>query len=68
MISPPRIDWTAEKVGQLRYQMGMTQAKFAEALGVSKAAVQEWEYKHDPIKGTAARLLDYVADSVGFRV
>lgn len=44
-------------VKALRGSLGLTQAKFAEALGVSQAVVSKWETKGPPRRGTARKLL-----------
>lgn len=44
-------------VKSLRNGLGLTQAKFAEALGVSQAVISNWEKKGAPKRGAARKLL-----------
>jgi DNA-binding transcriptional regulator YiaG len=44
-------------VKSLRTGLGLTQVKFAEALGVSQSVVSQWEKKGAPKRGAARQLL-----------
>ena len=44
-------------VRSLRTGLGLTQVKFAEALGVSQSVVSQWETKGPPKRGAARQLL-----------
>lgn len=44
-------------VKSLRTSLGLTQVKFAAALGVSQAVVSNWENRGAPKRGAARKLL-----------
>lgn len=44
-------------VKALRGTLGFSQAKFAEVLGVSQAAISKWETNGPPRRGAARKLL-----------
>lgn len=48
-------------VRSLRTGLGLTQVKFAEALGVSQAVVSNWETNGPPKRGAARKLLQSFA-------
>lgn len=49
-------------VKDLRKTLGFTQQVFANALGVSKKAVEKWEQGKNPVIGPTARLLHLVSE------
>jgi len=49
-----------ELVKSTRETLGASQAIFAQFLGVSTRAVQDWEQGHKPPKGSACRLMDEI--------
>jgi DNA-binding transcriptional regulator YiaG len=54
--------WTAERVAKLRADLGLTQAVFADQLGVRQQTVSEWETGRYQPRGASARLLQILAD------
>ena len=50
--------YTKDDLKRLRMQNDMTQKEMAEYLGVSKKAVEAWEYGENPPSGPVKRLLD----------
>ena len=52
--------YTPELVKSTRDLLGASQAIFAQFLGVSVSAVQDWEQGHKPPKGSACRLMDEI--------
>ena len=48
---------TNKFVKELRQKLNMTQAVFAEILGVTKKTIEKWEQGKNPVKGCSARLL-----------
>lgn len=59
-----RKKWTKTSVTKLRKRLGLTQAEFAEALGINRQqTVSEWEIgKFDTIRPAHQRLLDMLAE------
>ncbi|MEL7039454.1 MAG: helix-turn-helix transcriptional regulator [Cyanobacteria bacterium J06592_8] len=58
--------WNAELIKALRRYMGLTQAEFAERLGVRQQTVSEWENGvYSPTRSTSKHL-DLVAQTTGF--
>lgn len=55
----PRV-YDAELVKGARLLLGASQAIFAQFLGVSASAVQDWEQGKKPPKGSACRLMDEI--------
>lgn len=53
--------WTAAAVRRLRKQLGLTQEKFAQRLGVSFVAVSRWENGHSVPKGLSEKALGALA-------
>ena len=53
-------DYTPALVKQTRKLLGASQAIFAQFLGVSASAVQDWEQGAKPPKGVACRLMDEI--------
>lgn len=58
-----RMKWTAEKIKQLRRDLGETQEQFARHFRVSIDAVQHWEQGRGPITGPVSVILDQLEDS-----
>lgn len=52
--------YSPELVKQTRKILGASQAIFAQFLGVSASAVQDWEQGEKPPKGSACRLMDEI--------
>lgn len=53
-------DYTPALVKKTRELLGTSQAIFAQFLGVSPSAVQDWEQGAKPPKGVACRLMDEI--------
>jgi putative transcriptional regulator len=53
-------DYSPELVKETRRILGASQAIFAQFLGVSPSAVQDWEQGAKPPKGSARRLMDEI--------
>ncbi len=64
--SPPRRSrgdpWTAASVASLRRRLRLSQAAFAERLGVRQQTVSEWETGRYRPRGASARILSIVAE------
>jgi DNA-binding transcriptional regulator YiaG len=60
--------WNSELIKALRLHMGLTQAEFADRLGVRQATVSQWENKaYEPTLATS-KYLTLIAEQAGFRV
>ena len=57
---PPKRDFSAEDVKQIRAKSCVSQTVFASVLGVGKTTVQQWEQGLKKPSGPAVRLLDIV--------
>jgi putative transcriptional regulator len=57
-LKPQR--YTAEKVRATRDLLHVSQAVFAQFVGVSVRAVQDWEQGLKPPRGTACRIMDEI--------
>ena len=55
--------WTAERVAELRTRLGLSQAAFAEELGVRQQTVSEWETGRYRPRGASATVLGMLAES-----
>jgi len=55
---PPQRTFTAEDIQRIRAHVRVSQAVFAQALGVGKTTVQQWEQGIKKPSGPARRLLD----------
>lgn len=53
-------EYNPELVKKTRNILGASQAIFAQFLGVSASAVQDWEQGEKPPKGSACRLMDEI--------
>ena len=59
------MEWTPEAIRDFRKQLGLSQVKFAEMLGVRQATLSAWETgAHTPL-GMGQRLLDCLAEKHG---
>ncbi|MEZ4682747.1 MAG: helix-turn-helix transcriptional regulator [Caldilineaceae bacterium] len=58
--------WDAELVKALRHHMGLTQAEFAQELGIRQPTVSEWETGIYGPRRASSKLLTMVAEQVGF--
>lgn len=62
------IVWRRDAIRALRKHMGLTQADFAEEMGVRRQTVSEWENGvYDPDRSTA-RFLRHIAKQADFQV
>jgi DNA-binding transcriptional regulator YiaG len=52
--------YTPERVRNTRDMLHASQAIFAQFLGVSLSAVQDWEQGHKPPNGAACRMMDEI--------
>jgi putative transcriptional regulator len=59
-LNLPRPSCTPEDVRVTRDMLGASQAIFAQFLGVSASAVQDWEQGHKPPRGSACRLMQEI--------
>lgn len=60
--------FSAEEIKQIRMDTGMTQALFAEYMGVSVKTVEAWESGRNHPEGTACRLLSMTRNDPMFPV
>jgi DNA-binding transcriptional regulator YiaG len=58
-VTPPT-RYSARQVQQLRTQLGVSQAVFAQMVGVSKELVENWEQSRSSPRPSNARLLDEI--------
>ena len=58
--------WDAQLVKALRQHMGLTQAEFAQELGVRQPTVSEWETGAYGPRRSSSKLLTMVAEQAGF--
>ena len=59
---PPE-EWTAEKIAALRAEFGLSQANFADELGVRQQTVSEWETGRYTPRGATARMLEVLRET-----
>jgi DNA-binding transcriptional regulator YiaG len=52
--------YSPERVVETRKLLGASQAVFAAFIGASLKTLQGWEQGHNPVAGTAARLMDEI--------
>ncbi len=58
--------WNAELIKALRRHMGLTQAEFAERLGIRQTTVSQWENSvYEPTRATS-KYLSLIAKQAGF--
>lgn len=58
-VKPPN-PWPAERIRSFRTRLAITQAEFADLMGVRTATISEWENGHRQPSPMARRLLDRV--------
>jgi putative transcriptional regulator len=58
--------YSAKLVKLTRQKLGLSQAVFAEFIGVSKNCVQAWEQGLNPVTGAPARLMDEIRQNPGY--
>ncbi|HET7377979.1 MAG TPA: helix-turn-helix domain-containing protein [Anaerolineae bacterium] len=59
-------EWTSEKVKALRDHLGLTQAQFAEELGVRQQTISEWEVGVYQPRRSTSKYLALIAERAGF--
>jgi DNA-binding transcriptional regulator YiaG len=59
--------WTAAEVAALRQRLGLSQAAFAEEIGVRQQTVSEWETGMYKPRGASVTILTLLAVSSGFK-
>jgi putative transcriptional regulator len=64
-IAPPR-EFRAEEIKGIRNSLGMTQAFFADFMGVSQKTVEAWESGRNTPEGPARRILSFVQEDPTF--
>ncbi|MFW5837851.1 MAG: helix-turn-helix domain-containing protein [Desulfovibrionaceae bacterium] len=57
---PPKREFSAEEVRSIRRRSKVSQAVFAEVLGINKTTVQHWEQGRKKPSGSSRRLLDII--------
>jgi putative transcriptional regulator len=65
-LSVPPTVCTPKEVKATREILGASQAIFAQFLGVSASAVQDWEQGHKPPRGSACRLMHEIRRDPGY--
>ena len=60
LSAKPPNPWPAERIKSLRSRLGITQADFADLMGVRTATVSEWENGRREASPMARRLLDRI--------
>ena len=66
MTITPVHRFTAAEIKTIRQKAGMTQATFAQYMGVTKKTVEAWEHGTNQPSGTACRLLKLTDQDPGF--
>ena len=59
-------DYTPEMVKDARKTLRMSQAIFAQFLGVSTSTVRSWEQGQNPVPGMACRFFDEISNNPGY--
>ncbi len=54
--------WTAARIAELRASLGLSQATFADELGVRQQTVSEWETGRYEPRGASVRMLAVLAE------
>lgn len=65
--SKPETKWDADMVKALREFMQKTQTAFAQEMGTQQQTVSEWECGYHVPKGMSVRMLNMLAERVGFK-
>jgi DNA-binding transcriptional regulator YiaG len=60
------VQWNGESIKALRLHMGLTQAEFAEQIGVRQATVSDWEQSIHTPNRAISRYISIVAEQAGF--
>lgn len=60
------VQWNGELIKALRLHMGLTQAEFAEQIGVRQATVSDWEQSIHAPNRAISRYISIVAEQAGF--
>ena len=55
--------WSAERIAGLRRELGLSQAAFADELGVRQQTVSEWETGRYQPRGASGRMLELLAET-----
>jgi DNA-binding transcriptional regulator YiaG len=61
----PPGEWTPGRIQKLRTRLGLSQAAFAERMGVRQATISDWETGKQTPSPMARRLLDRIASAAG---
>ncbi|KZL49465.1 transcriptional regulator [Nodularia spumigena CENA596] len=62
-----KVVWNSKSIKALRLQMDLTQAEFAQELGVRQQTVSEWENEiYEPTR-SKSKHLDLIAKTIGFK-
>lgn len=56
----PAANFNSSEIKEIRLSLGMTQATFAEVMGVSQKAVEAWEAGTNKPSGSARRFLSVI--------
>jgi putative transcriptional regulator len=62
-VNIPDIEFPPEKIAQLRKQMNLSQAVFAEILNVSPSSIRQWEQGKRTPSGSTQVLLELLEQS-----
>ncbi len=66
MSDGERLEWDGQRVRRLRGHLRETQQQFSGRLGTRQQTVSEWETGASRPRGISRRLLQLVAEEVGF--
>ena len=61
------VRWNQELIKAMRLHLGLTQAEFADQLGVRQQTVSEWETGIYPPSRSKSKYLSLVAEQAGFK-
>ena len=56
------VNMTPSQLKQARYQLGLTQAAMAKAMGIGTRKWERWEGGHSPISSEGARLVELLVE------